>query len=121
MGHMAALGRPRATASIGYRHPAPTPSPLHLWVHSALATAFSASAFWATVDLPPSGLLRGFHHPRCAAAGAPGVEKANLSSVRYVIGGVVPLTRHLLEAVERRCDPQVLEGHGLTDRTCVRA
>jgi hypothetical protein len=40
MGHMAALGRPRATASIGYRHPAPTPSPLHLWVHSALATAF---------------------------------------------------------------------------------
>jgi acyl-CoA synthetase (AMP-forming)/AMP-acid ligase II len=70
------------------------------------------TAQWASPWFPPSSL-------RCC--GAPGVEKANLSNVRCVIGGVAPLTRHLLEAVERRCDPQVLEGHGLTDGTCVRA
>jgi acyl-CoA synthetase (AMP-forming)/AMP-acid ligase II len=118
---MAALGRPRATASIGYATPSPTPSPLHLVVHTALASAsrrrpsgrpLIVTAQWASPWFPPSSL-------RCC--GTPGVEKANLSNVRYVICGVAPLTRHLLEAVERGCDPQVLEGHGLTDGTCVRA
>jgi acyl-CoA synthetase (AMP-forming)/AMP-acid ligase II len=33
---------------------------------------------------------------------APGAEEANRSSPRCVICGVAPLTRHLLEAFERR-------------------
>ena len=80
---------------------------------------FSASTFWETVaELEPVSISA---VPTILAAvlNAPGAERADSNSMRYVICGAAPLSRDLLEAFQRRFGIRVLEGYGLTESTCV--
>ncbi|MGH3026148.1 MAG: class I adenylate-forming enzyme family protein, partial [Gaiellaceae bacterium] len=92
--------------------------PLLLGGRIAMWERFSATTFWETAARFEPVTFSAVPTMLAALVHAPGADRAEVNTLRFVICGAAPLSPALFRRFEEKFGLKVLEGYGLTEATC---